>query len=122
MHGSCDPPKGLALGVAGLRSARSSSSSSSVSSLGVLFAGVPLIGVLARRAPKGFPGLAPLLQESASKSHLGHPLSLALYAVVPLVFLVKLLTTHGSRPRRRWFDTVPALYALFIVASLVFGS
>lgn len=62
--------------------------------------------------------LAPLLQESASKSHLGHPLSLALYTVVPLVFLVKLLTTHGSRPRRRWFDTVPALYALFIVASL----
>lgn len=62
--------------------------------------------------------LAPLFQESASNSHIGHALALALYTAPPLVILVKHLAAEGSRPRAEWFDFFPALYLLFLVVSL----
>lgn len=62
--------------------------------------------------------LAPLFQESASNSHIGHALALALYTAPPLVILVKHLAAQGSRPRAEWFDFFPALYLLFLVVSL----
>lgn len=63
--------------------------------------------------------LAPLLQESAQKNRMGHLLSLALYTAPPLVAGVKVLVDRGWRPRREWFDFVPAIYVAFILASLV---
>jgi hypothetical protein len=61
---------------------------------------------------------APLLQESASKTHLGHALSLALYAAPPIVLLVRHLTSRGARPRREWFDVVPAAFLVLLLLSL----
>ena len=62
--------------------------------------------------------LAPLLQESASKTHLGHVLSLALYTAPPLALLVKWLTSREPSPRREWFDLLPAAYILVVLVSL----
>jgi O-antigen ligase len=62
--------------------------------------------------------LAPLFQESASNNRVGHILALAVYTAPPLVLLVKLLATQGSRPVREWVDWLPALYLVFLVASL----
>jgi O-antigen ligase len=62
--------------------------------------------------------LAPILQESASNSHVGHALGLALYAAPPLVLLVKHLAAQGDRPRAEWFDFFPALYLAYLVVSL----
>jgi O-antigen ligase len=62
--------------------------------------------------------VAPILQESASNSHVGHALGLALYAAPPLVLLVKHLAAQGERPRAEWFDFFPALYLVYLVASL----
>ena len=42
--------------------------------------------------------LAPLLQESAGKSRVGHLLSLGLYTAPPLAFAVKAIATRGRRP------------------------
>src|SRR5262249_52753460 len=61
---------------------------------------------------------APLLQESASKTHLGHALALALYAAPPLALLVKQVTSRGWRPRREWFDLLPAAYVVLLLLSL----
>jgi O-antigen ligase len=62
--------------------------------------------------------VAPILQESASNSHVGHALGLALYAGPPLVLLVKHLAAQGDRPRAEWFDFFPALYFVYLVVSL----
>jgi O-antigen ligase len=62
--------------------------------------------------------LAPLLQESASASHLGHILSLALYTAPPLALLVRWLASREASPRREWFDLLPVAYILFLLASL----
>lgn len=61
---------------------------------------------------------APLLQESAAKTHLGHALSLALYAAPPVVLLLKVMTGRGARPRREWFDVVPAAFLILLLLSL----
>jgi O-antigen ligase len=62
--------------------------------------------------------LAPIFQESAANSHLGHALSLGLYTAPPLVLLVKHLAAQGSRPRAEWVDFLPALYLVYLVVSL----
>jgi O-antigen ligase len=62
--------------------------------------------------------LAPLLQESASKTHLGHVLSIALYTAPPLALLIKWLTSREPSPRREWFDLLPAAYVLVVLVSL----
>src|SRR3954468_4907996 len=62
--------------------------------------------------------VAPILQESASNSHVGHALGLALYAGPPLVLLVKHLAAQDDRPRAEWFDFFPALYFVYLVVSL----
>jgi O-antigen ligase len=61
---------------------------------------------------------APLLQESATKTHLGHALSLALYVAPPVALLLKLVTSRGPRPRREWFDVLPAAYVALLLVSL----
>jgi O-antigen ligase len=66
--------------------------------------------------------LAPLLQESAEVSRMGHLLALALYIAPPLIVAAKQFLGEGSRPRREWFDYVPALYAGFVFVSLVVTS
>ena len=66
--------------------------------------------------------LAPLLQESAGKTRVGHLLELALYTAPPLIVALKVLLARGSRPRREWFDFVPALFVGFVFASLVVTS
>jgi O-antigen ligase len=63
--------------------------------------------------------LAPLLQESAGKSRVGHLLSLGLYTAPPLAFAAKAMVTRGKRPRLAWIDVVPALYALLVLGSLL---
>jgi O-antigen ligase len=62
--------------------------------------------------------VAPIFQESASNSHIGHALGLALYTAPPLVLLVKHLAAEGDRPRAEWFDFFPALYLVYLVVSL----
>src|SRR5205814_969432 len=62
--------------------------------------------------------VAPIFQGSASESHFGHALSLALYSVPPVLLLVKHFTVDGPRPDVKWFDILPALYLLFLVGSL----
>lgn len=63
--------------------------------------------------------VAPIFQESASNTHTGHALALALYTAPPLAILVKHLAAKGSRPRAEWFDFFPALYLLFLIVSLL---
>jgi O-antigen ligase len=77
-----------------------------------------LLSIDTRRLFLGWLFLAPLLQESASSNHVGHVLALALYTAPPLALLIKMLATEGWRPRREWFDVVPALYLAFLLASL----
>jgi O-antigen ligase len=62
--------------------------------------------------------VAPILQESAANSHVGHALSLALYTAPPVALLVKHLAAQGDRPRAEWFDFFPALYLVYLVVSL----
>lgn len=62
--------------------------------------------------------IAPIFQESASNSHVGHALQLALYTAPPAVLLVKHLAAQGSSPRAEWFDFFPAVYLLFVLVSL----
>jgi O-antigen ligase len=62
--------------------------------------------------------VAPIFQESAGNSHVGHALSLALYTAPPLALLVKHLAAAGGRPRAEWFDFLPALYLVYVVVSL----
>jgi O-antigen ligase len=83
---------------------------------------VLMFALAAEQLLLGWLFLAPLLQESAGKTHLGHVLGLALYTAPPLVFALKALLVHGSRPRREWFDFLPALFVFFVFASLVVTS
>ena len=62
---------------------------------------------------------APLLQESASETHLGHALAIALYAAPPLALLLKQVGDRGRRPRWEWFDLLPAAYVVVLLLSLV---
>ena len=62
--------------------------------------------------------VAPLFQESASNSGLGHALALALYTAPPLVLLAKHLAADGTRPQAEWFDFFPALFLAYLVVSL----
>ena len=67
-----------------------------------------LLTISAEQLFLGWLFLAPLLQESAGATHLGHALALALYTAPPLALLVKRLTNGGPQPRREWFDLLPA--------------
>jgi O-antigen ligase len=62
--------------------------------------------------------VAPIFQESASNSHIGHTLQLALYSAPPAVLLVKHLAAQGSSPQAEWFDFFPALYLVYALISL----
>lgn len=62
--------------------------------------------------------VAPIFQESAANSHIGHTLQLALYTAPPAVLLVKHLAAQGIRPRAEWFDFFPAVYLVFVLVSL----
>jgi len=77
-----------------------------------------LLTISAEQLLLGWLLLAPLLQESATATHLGHALSIALYTLPPLALLVKLLSSRGPRPRREWFDVLPAAYVFLVLASL----
>lgn len=77
-----------------------------------------LLTIDTRRLFLGWLFLAPLFQESASNSRLGHYFALALYTAPPLAFGFKALAARGQRPRREWFDWVPALYAGLLLVSL----
>lgn len=63
--------------------------------------------------------IAPIFQESASNTHAGHALALAIYTAPPLALLVKHLAAKGGRPRAKWFDFFPALYFVFLFVSLL---
>jgi O-antigen ligase len=63
--------------------------------------------------------VAPLLQESAGKTRVGHLLSLALYTAPPLAFAFKTIATRGRRPRPRLIDAAPALFGLLVLGSLL---
>jgi O-antigen ligase len=62
---------------------------------------------------------APLLQETRGNTHIEHILALGLYTAPPFVICVKGLLARGSRPRREWFDFVPALFVALVFSSLV---
>lgn len=78
-----------------------------------------LLAVEATQLFLGWLFVAPIFQQSASTSHLGHVLSLALYSAPPALLLVKHFTVDGPRPARKWFDIVPVLYLLLLVGSLL---
>ncbi len=81
-----------------------------------------MLSVSAEHLLLGWLFLAPLLQESAGKTRIGHLLSLALFTAPPLLFSVKILVSKGWRPRREWFDVVPAFFVVLVFASLVVTS
>jgi O-antigen ligase len=65
-------------------------------------------------------GVAPLLQESASKhSALGHTLGLALYVAPPLVFAIWTLTRRSHEIRPRFVDVLPCAYFLYTLVWVV---
>ena len=66
--------------------------------------------------------LAPVLQESADLSRVGHLLSLALYTAPPVVIAVKTVLAREPRPAATWIDVVPGLYVAYVLASLIFTS
>lgn len=61
---------------------------------------------------------APLLQESADGTTTGHVLVLALYLAPPVALAGHLVLERGGRPRLRWFDALPALYVVYVFASM----
>lgn len=63
--------------------------------------------------------LAPLVQESAGKTRIGHLLGLMLYLGAGLVVALKALTAHGRHPRLEWMDFVPVSYVAYVLCSLV---
>ena len=85
----------------------------------VLAGGAILFTIGTEHLLLGWLFLAPLLQESAGKSRVGHLLSLALYTAPPVVFALKTMFTRGRRPQLAWIDAVPALYVLLVLGSLL---
>jgi O-antigen ligase len=85
----------------------------------VLAGGAILLSIDATQLFLGWLFVAPIFQESASNSHIGHAFGLALYTVPPLALLVKHLAATGSRPLAEWFDFLPALYLVFSLISLL---
>lgn len=81
--------------------------------------GAVLLAIATDHLVLGWLLLAPLLQESAGTSRVGHLLSLALYTAPPLAFALKTMATRGRRPRLRSLDVVPALYVLLVLGSLL---
>jgi O-antigen ligase len=65
---------------------------------------------------------APLLQETGGNTHIEHILALGLYTAPPFVVCVKGLLARGSRPRREWFDFLPAFFVALVFASLALTS
>ncbi len=61
--------------------------------------------------------LAPLFQESARLTSIGHAAAVPLYVVPPIVLAAKALVGRTGRPRR-WFDLLPAAYVAYVFASL----
>ncbi len=97
LHGHVPKPLFLVLGLAGV---------------------AVLLTISAEQLFLGWLFLAPLLQESADKTRLGHLLSLTLYTAPPVIFGAKVLLDRGWRPRREWYDFVPAIYTAFILGSI----
>ena len=64
-------------------------------------------------------GVAPLLQESASRTTLGHDLGLALYVAPSLVFAIWTLTHRPYGIRPRFLDVLPLAYFLYTLAWVV---
>jgi O-antigen ligase len=63
--------------------------------------------------------VAPLLQESASRTSLGRLLNLALYQAPSLVFIVWTLTRRPARLRPTAIDALPLLFLFDVYVSLV---
>lgn len=63
--------------------------------------------------------LAPLLQDSAQKTRLGHLLALALFTAPPLAFGLKVALSRRRWPARVWYDTLPVLFAAYVLISLI---
>ena len=70
----------------------------------------------------GWLALAPLLQNSASHTAVGHPLQLALYLLPPLVFLLWSLTASSRSRSASFIDFVPLAYFLLLLGSMFFTS
>jgi O-antigen ligase len=66
----------------------------------------------------GWFALAPLFQESASYTSVGHPLNLALYFAPSVVFAIWTLT-HRPLRRPRFVDYLPLAFLLYVLATLV---
>jgi O-antigen ligase len=62
---------------------------------------------------------APLLQASADAKPVGHVLVLAFYVAPPLLLLTWTLTKRGQGTRHSALDVLPAVYAAYVVGSLV---
>jgi O-antigen ligase len=63
--------------------------------------------------------VAPLLQESADARSVGHVLVLAFYVAPPLLLLTWTLTKRSRRSHHSALDLLPAVYAAYVVGSLV---
>jgi O-antigen ligase len=93
-----------------------------LAALVALAGGVILFRIRTEELVLGWLFLAPLFQESASATRVGHLLALAFYTVPPLVFALKAVFTRGWRPRLTWIDVSPALYVLLVLGSLLITS
>lgn len=87
--------------------------------LGALALGILMFRLSAERLFLGWIFLAPLLQESASATPLGHALALALYTAPPVVLVCKLLLDGIQGQRVAWFDLLPAIYVVYVFGSLL---
>jgi O-antigen ligase len=63
--------------------------------------------------------VAPLIQESASRSAIGHQLGLMLYIAPSLIFAIWTLTRRSQRIRPRFLDVLPLAYLLYLLTSFV---
>jgi O-antigen ligase len=63
--------------------------------------------------------LAPLLQESADLSTIGHVASLAFYVAPPFVFALWTFTQPKFVPALRLVDTLPVAFLLYVIGSLL---
>ena len=70
----------------------------------------------------GWLALAPLLQNSASHTAVGHPLQLGLYVLPPLVFLLWSLTASSRSRSASFIDFLPLAYFLLLLGSMFFTS
>src|SRR5436190_13614920 len=107
-------------GVVGATAARSGGRPS-LPVLGLLF--VAGTAVLLSLTPRilflGWFALAPIFQESASYTRIGHVLWLSLYLAPTLILLTWTLTRRPPWIRPRFLDVLPLAFFLYVLGSLV---